>query len=564
MRAVVYTRVSTDGQREASHDDQARNCQRIADREGWKIARRYTDHGISGTRSDRPEYRKMLAAAKAREFDVLLIDELSRFSRDTVESEQAIRKLEFNGIRVVSVDGYDSTARGKRLHRGMKALMNAEYIEVVRHETHRGLEGRALSGLSVGGRAYGYRSEPVVDGGGKNVGARVVVLEDEANWVRWIFERYAEGWSPRRIADALNREGVPSPGARWRRTERRTDRKWLASAIYGDPRTGSGILNNEIYRGVRVWNRSRRDVDPETERKVFVQRPASEVVRVDVPHLRIVDDALWDRVRDRQRKRSALVGAKVKAGLSRAAAGGHAGAVERGPKYLFSGILKCGACGANMVVSGAGQCYTCASHTNGGRHACASKFRIPRAVVEERLSASIRDDLLGDEATALLVKKVREFRAVHRKESDAERAARARKAAKLRAEIENLTDAIASGQFRTNGTLADRLAKAEADLAATERDLVVDEARLRKVVDLLPRAVATYRRKVLSLGTAVRPEDVPAARHDVAALLGGEVRVVEEDGEPVAEVHLYESALVSMCLGTKAPAYIGTGSGGRI
>lgn len=564
MKAVIYTRVSTDGQREASHDDQARNCERIAAREGWTIARRYTDHGISGATSDRPEYQKMLAAAKAREFDVLLVDELSRFARDSMEQESAMRDLDFNDIRVVSVDGYDSTARGKKLHRGMKALINEEYIEAIRHETHRSLEGRALAGLSVGGRAYGYRTEPVVDGGGKIVGARVFVFEDEATRVRWIFERYAEGWSPRRIADELNRLEVPSPGAGWSRTKRRTDRKWLASAIYGDPRTGSGILNNEIYRGVRVWNRSRRVLHPKTGKKVFKRRPASEFVRVDVPHLRIVDDALWGRVRDRQRKRSALVGAKVKAGLSRAAAGGYAGAIERGPKYLFSGILKCGACGANMVVSGSGQCYTCASHTNGGRHACASKFRIPRAVIEDRLPVSIRDDLLGDEATDLLVKTVREFRAVQRRESDAERAARVRKAAKLRAEIENLTDAIASGQFRTNGTIAERLAKAEADLAATERELVVDEVRLKKVVDLLPRAVRRYRGLVANLGSAVRPEDVPAARRDVAALLGGEVRVVDEDGEPVAEVRLNEGALVTMCLGTKAPAYIGTGSGGRI
>lgn len=54
------------------------------------------------------------------------------------------------------------------------------------------------------------------------------------------------------------------------------------------------------------------------------------------------------------------------------------------------------------------------------------------------------------------------------------------------------------------------------------------------------------------------------ARPDLADLLGGQVRGVNDGGEPVVGVRLNEGALVAMCLGTKAPAHIGTGSGGRI
>jgi len=98
MRAVIYTRVSTQGQRETSHDDQARNCEQRAAREGWAVGQRYTDHGISGSKRDRPAYQRML-------------DDLSRFSRDSVEQETEIRRLERRKVRVVGVsDGYDSTS----------------------------------------------------------------------------------------------------------------------------------------------------------------------------------------------------------------------------------------------------------------------------------------------------------------------------------------------------------------------------------------------------------------------------------------------------------------------
>jgi len=79
------------------------------------------------------------------------------------------------------------------------------------------------------------------------------INEREAAIVRRIFAMYADGLSARAIAALLNAEGVPSPGAKWNwkatgPTSRRRS-KWVASAIYGDIRRGSGILNNERYIG---------------------------------------------------------------------------------------------------------------------------------------------------------------------------------------------------------------------------------------------------------------------------------------------------------------------------
>ncbi|MDB6159509.1 MAG: pinR [Gammaproteobacteria bacterium] len=100
LRAVAYARYSSEQQRAASIDDQLRNCRRRADDEGWEVIREYADRAITGADRSRPQYQEMLGAAKRSEFDILLVDDLSRLARDQVESERVIRYLEFRSIRI--------------------------------------------------------------------------------------------------------------------------------------------------------------------------------------------------------------------------------------------------------------------------------------------------------------------------------------------------------------------------------------------------------------------------------------------------------------------------------
>jgi hypothetical protein len=135
--------------------------------------------------------------------------------------------------------------------------------------------------------------------------------------VRRIFELYADGASPRSIAARLNVEGVPSPGAGWKRTKRRTDGKWLASAIHGDAKRGTGILNNRRYTGVIAWGCSewkRSAADSSVRRRRQLEKAAVE--RLD-ERLRIIPAELWQRLKARQVQRTADVGVRVKGGLRR-------------------------------------------------------------------------------------------------------------------------------------------------------------------------------------------------------------------------------------------------------
>ena len=210
-------------------------------------------------------------------------------------------------------DGFDSDSKGYKIHAGVRGLINEIYLDDLREKTHRGLTGRAVKGYNTGGRCYGYRHVPIEDGTRKDDYGRPVIIAvkrkidpEQAKWVRQIFEWYAEGRPPRWIAAELNRRGVKSARGG----------TWADSAVYGKMRTGTGLLNNVLYVGRYVWNRSNWVKDPDTGKKKRVPRPEDEWVVTDMPKLRIVPQVLWDRVKARQ-KEQAEKSKAVRAGACR-------------------------------------------------------------------------------------------------------------------------------------------------------------------------------------------------------------------------------------------------------
>ena len=163
MKAVVYSRFSTDRQNDSSIADQERVCNEYAGRQGWQIAERYQDQGISGAAlGNRPAVLRLQEAALARRFDVLLVTDLSRLSRSQGDLSKMIDRLVAKGIRVVGVqDGYDSTRRGHKLQAGLSGIIGEAFREMVKDRTYAALESRAKDGKATGGRAYGYHDGQV-------------------------------------------------------------------------------------------------------------------------------------------------------------------------------------------------------------------------------------------------------------------------------------------------------------------------------------------------------------------------------------------------------------------
>jgi site-specific DNA recombinase len=107
MKVAIYARYSTDMQDRTSIDGQYRNCEEVAAQAGYTVVARFEDEGISGTDDSRPGYRALLAAAEARKFDGIVVDETSRLTRNPWELPRICEDLAFRGQFIVA-KGFDS------------------------------------------------------------------------------------------------------------------------------------------------------------------------------------------------------------------------------------------------------------------------------------------------------------------------------------------------------------------------------------------------------------------------------------------------------------------------
>ena len=164
---------------------------------------------------------------------------LDRFSRDQEDTAALYKRLRFLGISFVTL----SEGEINELHVGFKGTMNALFLKDLAEKTHRGLRGRIEDGKSAGGLCYGYRVVKTLSGGIVTTGEREID-PTQASIVERIFRDFIAGVSPKQIAKNLNREGIAGPFGG----------PWSPSTIYGNSKRGTGILNNESYIGLLVWN----------------------------------------------------------------------------------------------------------------------------------------------------------------------------------------------------------------------------------------------------------------------------------------------------------------------
>jgi site-specific DNA recombinase len=253
--AAIYARYSSALQQPSSIEDQVALCRRHAARLGYTVLDQcvYTDYEISGSQQHRAGYQRLLADAKSKTFEAILIEAQDRLGRNQAEMHSALNKLRFWRVPVVSVaTGTDLTDRAGKLIATVTAWKDETYLDDLRDKTRRGMEGRIRRALSAGGRAFGYRSLPIHDprrldpyGRPEVIGYRRVIDEAEAEVVRRIFEMYASGLSAKAIVRRLNSEDIHPP----RPKRGRNVQGWTWTTISGSRAKGIGILNNELYIG---------------------------------------------------------------------------------------------------------------------------------------------------------------------------------------------------------------------------------------------------------------------------------------------------------------------------
>jgi DNA invertase Pin-like site-specific DNA recombinase len=526
LRVVTYARYSSDGQRASSIVDQERNCARRAEAEGWTVVARYADAAISGSDNRRPQYLAMQQAAARREFDLLLVDDLSRLTRDSVEQETVVRRLEFQGIRIIAVaDGYDSVSKSRKIQRGFKGLMNEMFLDDLRAKVHRGLEGQAIKQRWCGGRPYGYRLKPILDpscldayGQPARIGSTLVVDSEQAKVVTEIFESYASGMSTTRIAAALNERGVPSAGSSWKRTVRRAA-GWMSSSV-------RAILKNPLYVGRLEWNTSAFVKDPDTGKRVRRKRPRAEWVVHQVAELCIVPAALFERVQARLKT--------VSNDDPRLKLGGKAS------KYLLSGLGVCGLCGSSFVVADA-RGYGCSGFLHG--RACKNNLRAPRDSARLTLEPVLRH--LRDPKMVAEMVKFMEAEYAQQMRDAAPAVPATEQMAALDARIAKLRGRLAAGDpDLTRDDLQAAIERAEASRESLKAAAPAAKQQAR-VLALLPKAAAAYLRQIEAALDGADPRRIVAGRLILRDLIGKIAYTPEPDGSLWASYRLNPGILVS-------------------
>jgi site-specific DNA recombinase len=517
MRTAVYARYSSENQRAASIEDQTEVCRRFIERHGWTLVRTYTDAALSGASRFRPGYQQLLSDLHCGHFDIVVVEALDRLGRKLADVADLHDRCTFAGIKLFTVNVGEITA----MHVGMLGTMAQLFLSDLREKTWRGQLGRALQGKIPGGKAYGY---DVVDAGPKaRAAGERRINEAEAAVVRRIFREFADGRSPRAIARQLNSDGVPGPGGR----------PWGDTTIRGQADRGTGILNNVVYVGRLEWNRCGYIKDPRTGKRVARPNPPEKWETAEVPHLRIVEDGHWNRVKARQKD--------VRIEIGRDAGGNALNRAHR-RRFLLSGLLFCGCCGGAYTIVGLDR-YGCATRRSKGT--CSNAAVIGRREVENRVLAGLKDRLMAPELVAVFIE---EFNAELRriaKASEGELDMARRVLADVERKIAGIVKAIEDGAY--NPTL-------KARLSALENEKVRAQARLATtqpapVVRLHPNLPALYRSKVEKLAEALNESATTAEASEIMRTLIDRIVLTPMGTELRAELYGDFASIAAMAEG---------------
>jgi site-specific DNA recombinase len=493
VRCVIYARYSTDRQTESSIEDQLWVCRQFITSCGWTAIAEHSDKGISGAAlGNRPGAKAALDQLVAGV--ALIVNDLSRLSRSQ-DLAPLLARLRHRGVRVIGVqDNFDSETRSASMQAGLSGIMSEEFRMMVADRTRSALEQLARQGRPTGGKAFG-----------------------DVDLVREIFERFAAGDALRAIASDLNARGIPSPGAKWK-PRGRPRGKWLVSALHS-------MLKNELYIGRDIWNRSQWIKDPDSGRRKRIERPECEWIIHEVEP--VVDLDTWNTVQARFR--------------TNAGSGGKS-------KYLFSGLLVCGVCHGKLIIVGgkkrradgnANHRYGCATHKQGGPHACPNQATAARSVTEEKLLEPVLGKLLAPDVAADAVAEMRRERAALERQKPTED--------RQLAELERLV---------REGILEPDIA-APALAAARRR---AQDQRLAASEGLPWPSLAAYKAAVSDMRELITSDDVDGARELLREILG-EIPCIPEDGHLVAEL---PPRRVMLATGTGTVRWNGSGGPLRI
>lgn len=273
----------------------------------------YIDEGLSGTldETDRPAFGEMMLAIKNRKISAVYCIDQSRIERNS-------KVWDFFSIECINhgcsyyPNGIEFNLKDDQnmLVAGIMSLVNTQYTKLTSKKVKEANNSKAKLGKTHGLKAYGYK---------RNETNNYEIVEDEAKYVRRMFELSLKGVGVYTIAKEFNSEGVPTKFNQYKGTLTRKDDytkketyyekskvKWRGNVIYD-------MLKNPIYKGVRIWNKGKED---EIEANIGTQ---------------IIESELWQKVNENLKKNKKNAGRKETY------------------NYLLNGLVWCGHCGKEVV-----------------------------------------------------------------------------------------------------------------------------------------------------------------------------------------------------------------------
>lgn len=358
MNIAAYCRVSTDKEDQLnSLETQKEFFLEYTKRTGDNLIKLYADEGISGTKiKNRKEFQRMLADAEKGLFDMVVVKDISRFARNTVDLLQSVRKLKALGIET------------QFLTANMTSMGNSEFVLTIFGALAQEESANTSKRIKFGKKmnAEKGRVPNIVYGYDKTIGDyfNLSIDEEEAKVIRQMYKWYTEeGYGGAKIANMLNERGV--------KTKRGNN--WSQNSV-------CRILTNEIYTG-KIINGKEEVADFLTGQRK--EKDESEWLVTIRPELRIIDDEIFDRAQEILKDRHDSFKMTHE---------------RQSNKHLFSTLIKCKDCGwsfrrtvrqyKNTYVR-----WVCSGHNGRGADSCPNAITVDEEELIQVLQEYFQDVL---------------------------------------------------------------------------------------------------------------------------------------------------------------------------
>lgn len=237
LKVAAYARVSTSREDQLiSLDAQKNHYEKyIKAKPNWEYVGLYFDEGLSGTHMEkRNGLLKLLEDCEREKIDYIIVKSISRFSRNTIESIETIRRLCEKGIYIFfEKENIDTGKMDSELLLSIFSSLAENESRSISENNKWSIQKRYQNGtFKIGYPPYGYH----------NIDGQMVIVEKEAEIVRFIFSEVLLGKSPGFIAKELNEHKIPS----------KRGGKWSGGVIHG-------MIRNEKYIGDVLFQKTFTD-----------------------------------------------------------------------------------------------------------------------------------------------------------------------------------------------------------------------------------------------------------------------------------------------------------------